>query len=89
MADVVDARGLSCPQPVMLVLQKYKTNQPGRIDRPGGHGHLQGKRHPGGGRPRLEPEFFGRGGRGGLSSYPDKVSCNKVSCNIDAEPSQT
>ena len=24
MADIVDARGLSCPQPVMLVLQKIK-----------------------------------------------------------------
>lgn len=31
MAEIVDARGLSCPQPVMLVLQKAKQTKHGEM----------------------------------------------------------
>jgi len=31
MSDTVDARGLSCPQPVMLVLEKIKQTDQGEM----------------------------------------------------------
>jgi tRNA 2-thiouridine synthesizing protein A len=32
MSDIVDARGLSCPQPVLLVLSKMKEKAGGEIE---------------------------------------------------------
>lgn len=32
MSDVVDARGRSCPQPVILTLNRIKTLEKGQID---------------------------------------------------------
>lgn len=32
MSEVVDARGLSCPQPVLLVLSKMKEQAAGEIE---------------------------------------------------------
>ena len=32
MSDIVDARGLSCPQPVLLVLSKMREQTAGQIE---------------------------------------------------------
>ncbi len=32
MSDIVDARGLSCPQPVLLAMSKMKEKQNGEIE---------------------------------------------------------
>ena len=40
MSKIVDARGLSCPQPVLLALNEIKKINKGEIRHPRGYGHL-------------------------------------------------
>ena len=44
MSATVDARGLSCPQPVILTMNEIKKVKKGEIVILGGYGYFQGKR---------------------------------------------
>jgi len=52
MSSRIDARGLSCPQPVLMTMAEIKKIQKGEIIVLGGLRHIEGKRYPGNNRRR-------------------------------------